>query len=201
MAEDYVELADLKETLSLNGAQTYADDDIERAITAASRAIDKHCRRRFYLDTDATQVRYFTPDSTAETPITDLVELTRVEIDTSSDGTFSTEWTENTDFVCEPLNAAADDEPYTLLSATGGSFPRRKRAVKVTGRFGWPEVPAPIVDAASIIAAKLVRRKREAPSGAPSGGFNNGDSTHASLIVRKDPDVSSLLEPYVNYAG
>lgn len=199
MAHEYLDLEDLKNTLSLGGSQTYADDDLEAAIAAASRGIDKHTRRRFWADADASQVRYYTPDSAREVPIDDLITLTRVDVDTTGDGTFATQWTLNTDFVTEPLNAAADGEPYTLLKAhrrAGRGFPNYERSVKVTGKFGWLTTPPGVIEATSIIAAQLARRARMS-----SGGTTTFDGKTVTKMIRTDLDLAAMLDPYTNWAG
>lgn len=198
-AADYVELDDLKGTLELQGGSGYnfADEDLSRAITAASRGIDNTTRRRYWLDADANQVRYYSPDDTQRLRIDDLTVLTSVAIDDGT-GTFPTTWTENTEFVLEPLNGAADGEPYEEIVARGRyALPRGSRTVKVTGKFGWPAIPAAVVDATTIIATKLAKRKREAPFGV----LNVGLEGMAIRISRYDPDVTFLLEPLMNWGG
>lgn len=54
----YVDADELKATLNLNQT-TFADDDIDRAIAAASRAIDGYKGRRFYR---STETRYYTAE-------------------------------------------------------------------------------------------------------------------------------------------
>ena len=111
---EYATLLELKEALSIENGATFADGDASRALTAASRALDKMCGRRFYADDDALQVRYYTPFVGDLLPIDDLLVVTAVDID-SGDGTFSTSWSASADFILEPLNAAADGEPWTLV--------------------------------------------------------------------------------------
>ena len=192
----YVTSADVKSSLALQG-YTFADTDIARAILAASRAIDWATGRRFYLDTDATSVRYYTPDSPSLLAIDDLVTLTSILVDQDGDGTFEETWTVNTDFVLTPLNAAADSEPYwwvEVRNLSGRRFPcQLERSVKVTGQFGWPSVPSDIQLATSILASKLLRRVREAPFGIVSFGLDQGS---AMRIARTDPDVAPVVAHY-----
>lgn len=194
---DYLTSADLKNTLELTG-ETFADDDIALAITSASRAIDNVCNRRFFLDADDTSVRYYTPRSRRLLEIDDAVVVASVMIDTDGDGTFDFTWTENTDYVLEPLNSEIDGEPYTAIRRrkTGHyQFPVGvERGVKITGQFGWADVPSEVTSAAGILAGRLMRRAREAPFGVIGFGM---DSSNAVQLARNDPDVMMLVGPYV----
>ena len=194
MANEYVTSSELKATLNMTG-ETYADADIAVAVEAASRAVDGLCNRRFYPDSDASQVRYYTPQSGSVCSIDDLLTLTSVYTDTSLDGTFSTQLTTNTNFFVEPLNAAADGMPYTRLKINPMSaayFPDGHRTVKVTGKFGWTAAPPAIKQATTILAAKLLQRSRDAPFGILAAGIDGV----ASRIPINDPDVRFLVDPF-----
>ena len=195
---DYITSAELKATLSLTG-QTYADADVASAITAASRAIDNICNRRFYADADALQVRYYTPTSTSAVKVDDVVTFTSLSTDPAGDNTFPDSWTLHTDFELEPLNAAADGWPYTKLVVRSNgayTFPfGYERSVMLTGKFGWATVPDSIVQATTIIASKLLKRSREAPFGILAIGMNG----EAVRLSRVDPDVNMLVGPYIKH--
>jgi hypothetical protein len=187
----YVELEEFKSTTELTGT-TFVDADIQRAIVAASRGIDKAFGRRYYADADAAQVRYYSPNGGCTVDIDDIVTLTSVLSDNDGDGTFEETWVENTDFVLEPLNAAADSRPYeTLRLHPNGSFNFSPfpRSLKVTGKFGWAAVPEEVKVATTMIATRLVKRKREAPFGIVS--FHEGD---AMRLARFDPDLEFLRD-------
>jgi hypothetical protein len=193
MPDGYVTLAEAKETRELRGTN-YADYDLEAALDAASRAIDRICGRRFWLDADSAQVRYYTPRSPSQLYIDDLAVLTTLQVDRDGDGTFEEDWAVNADFVLDPLNAAADGEPYTLARAHPfgefGGFPEwLPRSVKVTGQFGWPAVPAQINTATSILASRLLERRRSAPLGIVAVGVDA-----AIRLGRTDPDVLGLVD-------
>lgn len=195
---EYISAEQLKATLELTGT-VFADGDIPAAITAASRGIDNVCQRRFYPDDDANQVRYYSPSNSTTVMIDDLITLTAFATDQSGDGTFSTTWTQNTDFVLEPLNAAADGQPYTRIRThprhvTFGLPAWWPRSVRVTGKFGWAATPGPIVEATTILAAQLVKRAREAPFGIVAIGVDVGA---VSRIAQTDPTVRFLLMDYI----
>jgi hypothetical protein len=196
----YVELEQLKSTLELTG-QTYADDDIILGINAASRAVDAATGQRFYLDADASQIRYYTPTSFRRLEIDPLAVLTTLAIDRGNTGTFTEGWTQGTDFVLDPLNAAADFVPFERIivrALSGRWLPAGyDQSVKLTGQFGWTILPEAVKAATSILAAKLLRRVREAPFGIVTAGIDQGV---AMRIARTDPDVYSLIAPYSRHA-
>lgn len=196
MANEYATALELKATLSLSG-ETFADADITLALTAASRGIDNYCNRRFFLDGDASQERFYSPSHPRIVAIDDLVLLTQLDVDVDGDGTFEQAWTLNTHFVAEPLNAAAEGKPWTTFCVHPRGaryFPTyQPRSVKVTGKFGWAAVPEPIKEATVVLASKLMRRAREAPFGVVTVGIDEGT---AMRIARTDPDVAFLAGPY-----
>jgi len=195
---DYIDREDLKSTLSLTG-QTYADADIDRAITAASRGIDQTCGRRFYPDPDSTHVRYFTPKDHLTFPIGDLITLTSFQTDTAGTGSFSTAWVQNTDFILEPLNALEEGfgQPFNRIRVLPRQTALRlygwPREAKVTGQWGWAAVPEPVKQYTAILAGRLLKRAREAPFGIVSLGFEG----EAARIARSDPEGAFLLGPYM----
>lgn len=196
MANEYVSSSELKATLELTG-ETFADADIALALTAASRGIDNTCNRRFYADADANQVRYYSPPCADHLWIDDLVTFTSLATDPGGDGTFEETWTQNTDFVLEPLNASADSEPFTAIRVhPSGSYylpTDYPRTVKLTAKFGWAAVPEEVEEATTIVATKLLRRAREAPFGVVSVGLEGA----AVRITRSDPDVAWLLNDFI----
>jgi hypothetical protein len=192
MAEDYITLAELASSLSLT--ETFADDDLEAAITAASREVDRRTQRFFWSEVGT---RYYTPSSAGLLWVDDLASFGSVSIDVARDNTFTESWTLNTDFVLEPLNASAEGRPYTtirVIERSGRYFPvGEERTVRVTGTFGWAAVPATIKQATSILASRLVKRVREAPFGVAGFGIDGG----AVRVPSFDPDVDALLAGYV----
>jgi hypothetical protein len=188
----YVELEEFKGTTSLKG-QTYADGDIQLALVAASRGLDAAFHRRFWLDADAAQVRYYTPRHAAWLEIDDLVDLTSLKTDRDGDGTFEETWVENTDFVLEPLNAPAESKPWETIRCSGTFWlPSSPRSVELTGQFGWPAVPEGAKQLTTIIAARLVQRTRQAPSGIIAIG-PEGAAVRAAAFAR-DPEYAWLAE-------
>lgn len=190
----YVLEADLKATLDLTGT-TYADDDVTRAIEAASRAVETLTGRlRFYLpDLSNDETRYYTPTRPLVLEIDDAASITSVASDQDDDGVYETTWTPDTDYKAGPPNAALNGYPYEelrILSRARYSLPLGTvDGVQVIGQFGWSAAPSQVQTAAFIIAEKLVRRMREAPFGIVGMGLDGA----AVRIGQTDPDVNLAL--------
>lgn len=193
----YVSSAELKQTLTLTG-QTFADADVALAVEAASRGVDEACGRRFWLDADANQVRYYDATDPWVCRIDDLVELTGVAVDADGSGSYDQAWTLGVDFTLTPVNAQANGRPWELLNrhpqgryVLPTSWPQ---AVRVTGRFGWLAVPPGVKHATSILAARLLKRAREAPFGVAALGIDAGTGMmHSARVAARDPDLRFLL--------
>jgi len=196
VTNEYISREELKEALSIAG-QAFADQDIDRAISAASRAIDQATGRRFYPD-PADTTRKYVPINPGYLMIDDLSSLTTL---TDTGGAV---WTVNTDFYLEPINAVAEGQAYTGIrsinrpflwdqSNQGSYAPGPDGRVSVTGKFGWLAPPPEIVQATQILATRLMRRGREATFGVLGMGLDGA----AVRIVNTDPDVQALVAPYV----
>ena len=63
--------------------------------------------------------------------------------------------------------------------------------MKITGTWGWSEVPAPVTQACIIQAARIYKR-----NDSPTGVMGFGDMGIIRVGTQLDPDVKQLLEPY-----
>jgi hypothetical protein len=144
--------------------------------------------------------RYYSPMDGHALEITDLVTMGTMQSDYDGDGTFETTWTENTDYILEPLNAALDGKPYERLRVhplSANRLPCWPRSVAVTGQFGWPAVPAQVKEVTILMAARLLKRTREAPFGVAGIGLD-GVPTR---IARIDPEFQWQLDPLKRGGG
>lgn len=190
----YVEVAELKKTIELE--RNFADLDIRACLIAASRAVEKRCGRRSFWPATQDTVRFYGAYR-RRLWIDDLYNLTEVATDADGDGTYSEIWTENVDFVFEPENAAADAWPWEALCVHPNTSKRGwpfayPRAVRITGKFGWPAVPEAIKTATALVAVRLLRQKREAPFGIVAVGLEG----QAVRISRFDPQLDEVLRRY-----
>ncbi len=192
-ANGYCELEEMKRALTLTG-QSFADLDIETAITAASRAIDNTCGRFFYQE---TSVSYYDAPSFDMVLVDDVVTVSEFAIDLSGTGSSFVASPTNT-WVAGPYNNPSIDRPYEwirLRNWTGPYFPTwYQQTLRVTGVHGWPQVPAPIKEATMMLAHRYLRRVREAPFSIMTVGM---ESMRAIKIEQSDPDVFQLIQGYI----
>lgn len=171
---------------------------LERAIEATSRAIDRHCGRRFWPDS-TVQTRTYRPDDAYIAWVDDISTTTGlvVKTDTTGDYTWATTWTINTDFHLEPRNIdQGDTSAYSwtkIVAIDTELFPvaTYRDTLQVTAKFGWSAVPDDIVYACLLKSASLFKR-RDAVFGV--AGFNQFGPVR---INREDRDLQDLLRPYM----
>lgn len=200
---DYVTVDQLKAHVT---ATTVDETEMGLVITAASRAIDAMCGRRFG-QAPAPTARLFswngeTVDGVPAVLIDDVSTTTGlvVTVDTTLDYTYATTITLNTDFDLYPWNAAGDLEPWTAFAmrcTSSVSLPKRARAISVTAQWGWADVPSLVEVACLIQAARWYMRKTSwaGVAGSPDLG------SEIRLLKELDPDVQAALQPLVRYWG
>ena len=191
----YTTLADVKNGLQIE--DILDDTAIEAAILTASRQIDEYCQRFFYKEGTiaSPSVRYYTATSPWILEIDDLVSLSAVNTDTGFDTPlqYAQSWNIASDIMLEPVNNDKKGWPYTRLLAVGQYvwpyfFPQ---TCKITGVFGFPEIPYEVQLACKIQASRLFVRKQS-----PFGIAGSVELGTVRLNSRLDPDVEMLLKTF-----
>ncbi|GAA2108714.1 phage gp6-like head-tail connector protein [Streptomyces synnematoformans] len=193
MANEYGTLAELKLRLSVETSDTSRDTLLSSALAAASRSIDKTTGRRFWLDPAPVQRTFRVHGRVAREADGDLLLVDDIG-DTAGmvvERGGGTTWSAVAGYETAPENALADGLPLTGLRLLYGSWGAGTARVRVTARFGWPEVPDDITEATLIQAARLYRRKDS-----PEGVMGSAEWGVVRLS-RRDPDVWALIEPFV----
>jgi len=171
-------------------------DQMELAVTSASRAIDQHCQRNFYLS--AVEARLFEVIDCHRLklgPFRDLVTIVSLKTDESGDGTFETTWAAS-DYELGPIGRQPD-RPYTQIDAVlGRLFPTyygtgRRARVEITGTWGWAAVPSEVAQACLIKATRLLTRMQS-----PNGIAGLDQFGPVRINRSEDGDVIGLLDPY-----
>lgn len=193
MAENYADLATLKRRLNMEPDDNSRDADLNRALSAASRSIDTTTGRRFWLDEEATTRTFrlsgrLVCDADGELLLVDDIgDDTDMLVQSGSGGVF----VGVTGYETSPDNALADGEAITGLRLVLGHWGMATTRVRITAKFGWPTIPADIVEAALIQATRLYKRQ-----GSPEGIIGSAEWGVRNLS-RRDPDVWNLVEPYI----
>lgn len=177
-APDYCTTADVKGYLRISDTA----DDVLLAlwVTAASRAVDRHCGRQFgqvaALETreyPAVWDRHLGAYVAVIDDVQDDTDLTVVDADAN----------EVTDYELGPVNAVKKGRPYErLISSTGG-------VLTVDALWGWTAVP-PAVKAATMLQTARFAARRDSPygiAGSPS------DGSEMRLLATLDPDLKTSV--------
>lgn len=206
----YADLNALKRHLQL-GASTADDQDLQRNLDTASREIDQLCSRTFAVAGDTPTPRWFTPwydrrSGRWRVAIDDIMDTTGLTVESWNDA--DEYWTTSVagPFAYYPINAAAEDLPYTELvlpasvslpapSWSGWTSDDSRDYLQITALWGWTAVPANVEQACILQAARLFKR-RDALFGVTSAP-GGGDSIR--LQDRMDPDAVSALRGYIKY--
>lgn len=202
---DYVTAAEFKEFARIT--DSVDDTTVARAITSASRSIDRFCSqhvpRQFGLTT-GVEARYYTArwdiDQSRWVIEVDDIDLAQaaavtVHIDTSNSDTYSTELTQ---FVLRPKNAPQKNRPYTQISILPDESNQPwtwPDGVQVTARFGWTTVPTTIKEV-TLLQALRYHKRRTAPFGV-AGSPRRGTQVTTNLVEELDAEFETQLQPYV----
>lgn len=126
------------------GATNRADaSTVDRQLKAVTEYLCQRIGRRLVAAGDDDETRYYTPTTAYKVRIDDLVEITSLALDLAGGVDYDTP-VDAGDYRLLPVNAAADEQPYThieMLTTGANPFPGYTDSVKVVGRFGQVETP------------------------------------------------------------
>jgi hypothetical protein len=203
LGDPYATLDALKARLGIGPDDTADDARLTAALDAASRGIERACRRQFN-DSGAVSVRLVDVDQGRPCTL-DIDDVSTdagliVETDPHGDGTYAEVWDPGA-YDLVPRGGVVDGVPgwpYWQVHALGArrfstaaawSTSRRPAPVRVTARWGWAEVPAPIGEACLLVAAETAKL-RDAPFGV--AGFGEW----GMIRVRENPFAAAMVAPY-----
>lgn len=203
---DYCTVSDVKSVIPESPLSTSTDADIDAAIgyfiTAASRLIDRYIGQAanyFYPSSDDTVRYYDGVGNDSDIMIDDCASITKVEVAESGGMSSSdyTEWVLDADYLLLPYDYAAKSLPvHGLRIYPGGGksgWTTYKKAVKVTGKFGYSLTPPAEVKHACITQAmRWFMRAKQGFADTGAGGQQGSIPFSATL----DNDIMLILEPY-----
>lgn len=182
MAHEYGTLAEFKEMRSISG--TSQDQALMRALTRASRAIDRRCGRFFYRTGIPSGIAYAAAGNSVRSMNADRL----IVPDIADPATISvTVGGSAVDGAALSFNVPAPGWPVTSITRAswyGGD-------IRITAEWGWPQVPEDIEQAALLLANRRYMRK-DSPEGT-SGWSQEGQVG----VSRFDSDVEDLVAPFV----
>ena len=159
-------------------------DDLARAAALADSRVERKTNRSFEAANGETRI-FPVHLSTDEVLVGDLRTATRVECARRGGG-----WTEIAAEDYELRRFTPRWEPYQEIAlTTGGVFPQGR--VRVTGDWGWSEVPDSISQAAIMIAANYMARRAS-----PKQVGSSFTGTETDLGSFFDIDIEELLTDY-----
>ena len=171
---DVVEWLELDETLDPPRLQKRTAL-IDRILEAASEAVQSHANRRF---DSVTEQRTFHPEGRpADLTVGDVRLVTEVtEAGETLDGE---NWR-----LMPPAMQGRPSRTLRRLRCSGWGSP-----VTVAASWGWPSVPDAVVQATTMLAARLYQRS-QSPTGSATMG---GEQFYVRTV---DPDIAALIAAY-----
>lgn len=187
--DPYISAADFR--ARVGSIATATDAAIAAVLVSASRQIDNYCGRRFD-QTDSAEARLFSARyGSPYLAIDDAVSVAEIATDYGS-RSFET--------VLDPANYAligSDDIPGAgvvdrIQIYSPASLPVGRDLVRVTAVWGWPAVPAPIVEACFLIGNRA-KALWEAPFGQTGAGEMGSGLNMTSALT---PLIQQMINPY-----
>lgn len=206
ITHDYATLAQVKADIPDSPLSDTTDSSYNTVLTvmisAASRLIDKEVGRwegYFYPTTDG-ETRYFDGSGEIEQDIDECISLTSVSVSESGEvanSTGYTAWTEGTDYYVWPYNYSGLEQPILKLvidwNSDKSTWTRYRKAVKVTGIFGYSLTPPEdVTQACKIQAMRWYMRAKQAYQDAGT----NAEIGQMYYMQQLDPDVKEILRHY-----
>lgn len=194
LGDSYAKLAELKPRLGITDAND--DTRLTQALAAASRGVEKFCKRQFNV-ADTASARVYEPLHDELVMVDDFHTTTDLEIavDDTGDGTFGTTLSAS-QYKLRPRNGVVDGEPgwpfWRIKATESDLFPVGRDSVQVTAQWGWSAVPAAVKESTLIVAEETFKLA-DAPFGV--AGFGE----FGAVRVRENPKVAQMLGPYRLY--
>jgi hypothetical protein len=187
----YCTLSELKARLTIDTLDTQDDAMLEACIEGASRQVDAFTGTRFY---QASETRYYTALDGGSVAVDDCTAVSALAQDLQLNRSYSDTFTTD-DYELAPDNATLAGKPYQQILlkplATKG-FLLDRRAIKVTGTFGYAASAPPAVKQATMLLAAALFRRKDAPFGIAGGG----EVGQAIQLAAMDPQAKLLLMPF-----
>lgn len=172
----------------VNMTDTSSDAEILVQLKAASRMLERELRVAVgaFNDGTAAEARYFRAEVSGSSVLRlrdergmqhyiQAIDTDGVAVDTDNDGDYdyTVDPAGETWIVARPVNAATLSEPWTTLELLGRSaatfttWPTGSKSVRVTGTWGWQDVPGLIKE----LVVKMTRDIRDSEEAGAAGSL------------------------------
>lgn len=192
----YISVADLKQRMNIT--DDVDDVLIASVIEAVSRQVDAVTGRFFgKRGTMAPITKRFTANCFNLVYVDDLVSATAVAADLQGLRTYEGIF-DPADYELAPYGSASTSEPFTRIEFFSPTLTTYllpvglAGAVAVTGVWGWPSVPAPVVQATALQSHRIWQRRQ-----APFGVSGSNEMGQVRALTKIDPDLELLLNQYI----
>lgn len=207
----YATSSQVKLALGIEPANTTKDALIAQVLPAVDGAIDNYTHRTFalYNGTDPATMREFPIEESGFTTIDDFVQGSVTTVVAVAPGAVLTTLT-TSQYVAQPAAEESDVGWYIETLPMGGTSPEMGFArnldtlwpkygnllptyLRVTAKWGWPAIPAPVMQAAVWTAVAMI----ESPRPYVSEAIQGLSRTMATPMVDAIPArARDLLGPY-----
>jgi hypothetical protein len=193
----YADLAAFKRYLRIGTPPDFDDDtiddvELQRALDTATSEIRHMCSRDFEINENGELwTRYFQPywDKVSGRWVLPIDDMRPLGAPFASNGGGPRPWTE----ILLPAGVSLPSTDWHGWS--GWASDDNAGYLAVTAYFGWPNVPAAIVEATCIQASRTFKR-RDAPFGVTS---SPDGSENTRLTNTVDVEVQVAIRGYVKY--
>jgi hypothetical protein len=189
LGDPYALLDDLKAYLGMQ-EDTRFDTVLPQVLNSVTYEIGQYCNRQFNKVTTAS-ARTFRIPYASFVMVDDFYTEDSLVIEYSSgSGLYST--LSASDYELQPLNGVVDGEPgwpFNKIVRQSGSFIRGGR-LRVTAKWGWAAVPAPVKQSCLIMGAATFQIK-DAPFGVA------GSDQWGSIRVKDNMMAQTKLNRFV----
>lgn len=194
-APAYASAAELAHFMAQAQVHDVDDAELSLAVETASRSVDRACNRQFGT-LDTAEPRFYTAqfDRHRRRWVIDTDDFATTDdfvVETAALQSYSP----ITDCLPAPINAVAGGKVWTQVVVNPASTvvpTTAEHGVRVTAKFGWPEVP-PSIKLATLIQASRLFSRRKAPFGI-LGSIETGGELR--LLERLDVDLMTSVSPY-----
>jgi hypothetical protein len=173
------------------------DDALTRftdALDEASEMINDDTGRNFAARSGIAKTFALQAVNDYTLKLPDFTALVSLKVDDDDDGTFETTIASSG---YELTGSSADDGwPYDSIRLLDRDFPtcgRRVRRIEITADWGWAAVPAGVVKATTLLAARIGGREGSSATGLVSFGGEVG----GAYIRTNDPDYRHAIRRYI----